>query len=43
MTKNFNLVYDEWQKKYSEYPMRAAAYAIAVDRVVKTMKLRGWI
>ncbi|MEM4691671.1 MAG: Glu/Leu/Phe/Val dehydrogenase [Desulfurococcaceae archaeon] len=43
MTKNFNLVYDEWQKKYSEYPMRIAAYTIAVDRVVKAMKLRGWI
>jgi len=43
MTLNFNRVYDEWQKKYSEYPMRVAAYVIAVDRVVKAMKLRGWI
>ena len=43
MTKNFNKVFDEWEKKYREYPMRAAAYAIAVDRVVKAMKLRGWI
>jgi len=43
MTINFNKVYDEWQKKYSNYPMRVAAYAIAVDRVVKAMKLRGWI
>ncbi len=43
MTRNFNRVFDEWQKKYSEYPMRAAAYAIAVDRVVRAMKLRGWI
>lgn len=43
MTKNFNLVFDEWQKKYNDHPMRAAAYAIAVDRVVKAMKLRGWI
>ncbi len=43
MTHNFNRVFDEWQKKYSEHPMRAAAYAIAVDRVVRAMKLRGWI
>lgn len=43
MTQNFHRVFDEWQKKYSEYPMRIAAYAIAVDRVVKAMKLRGWI
>lgn len=43
MTINFHRVFDEWQKKYSQYPMRTAAYAIAVDRVVKAMKLRGWI
>jgi len=43
MSQNFNRVFDEWQKKYSSYPMRIAAYAIAVDRVVKAMKLRGWI
>lgn len=43
MTQNFHRVFDEWQKKYSEYPMRIAAYAIAVDRVVKAMKIRGWI
>ncbi|MEM1740482.1 MAG: Glu/Leu/Phe/Val dehydrogenase [Desulfurococcaceae archaeon] len=43
MTQNFSRVFDEWQKKFSAYPMRAAAYAIAVDRVVKAMKLRGWI
>jgi glutamate dehydrogenase (NAD(P)+) len=43
MTQNFNRVFDEWQKKYSEYPMRVAAYVIAVDRVVRAMKLRGWI
>ncbi|MEM3762840.1 MAG: Glu/Leu/Phe/Val dehydrogenase, partial [Desulfurococcaceae archaeon] len=43
MTQNFHRVFDEWQKKYSEYPMRIAAYAIAVDRVVKVMKIRGWI
>ncbi len=43
MTRNFNRVFDEWQKKYSDHPMRAAAYAIAVDRVVRAMKLRGWL
>ncbi len=43
MAQNFHKVFDEWQKKYSAYPMRMAAYAIAVDRVVKAMKLRGWI
>ncbi len=43
MTRNFNRVYDEWQKRFSEHPMRAAAYAIAIDRVVRAMKLRGWI
>ncbi|AFK51168.1 Glu/Leu/Phe/Val dehydrogenase [Thermogladius calderae 1633] len=43
MTQNFNKVFDEWEKKYRQYPMRTAAYAIAVDRVVKAMKLRGWI
>ncbi|MEM0100571.1 MAG: glutamate dehydrogenase, partial [Desulfurococcaceae archaeon] len=43
MTQNFSRVFDEWQKKFSAHPMRIAAYAIAVDRVVKAMKLRGWI
>ncbi|MGB9827184.1 MAG: Glu/Leu/Phe/Val family dehydrogenase [Thermosphaera sp.] len=43
MTINFHRVYDDWQKRFSQYPMRIAAYAIAVDRVVKAMKLRGWI
>ncbi|RLG79456.1 MAG: glutamate dehydrogenase, partial [Thermoprotei archaeon] len=43
MTHNFHEVYNEWQKKYSEYPMRVAAYVIAIDRVVRAMKLRGWI
>ncbi len=43
MTRNFHRVFDEWQRKYSEYPMRAAAYVIAIDRVVRAMKLRGWI
>ena len=45
MVNNFNAVWDFWQKKLdtSKYNMRAAAYAIAVDRVYRAMKLRGWI
>ncbi|MEZ0394472.1 MAG: Glu/Leu/Phe/Val dehydrogenase [Desulfurococcaceae archaeon] len=43
MTNNFHKVFSEWQRKYADKPMRMAAYAIAVDRVVKAMKLRGWI
>ena len=40
---NFDTVYSEWTSKYSDEPMRTAAYAIAVSRVVEAMKLRGWI
>ncbi len=45
MMNNFAKVWDYWQTKLdtSKYNMRAAAYAIAVDRVVRAMKLRGWI
>ncbi|MEB3816707.1 MAG: Glu/Leu/Phe/Val dehydrogenase [Desulfurococcales archaeon] len=45
MVNNFHAVWDYWQKKLdtSKYNMRAAAYAIAVDRVYRAMKLRGWI
>lgn len=45
MINNTIKVWDYWQKKLdtSKYNMRAAAYAIAVDRVVRAMKLRGWI
>mgnify|MGYP000055857678 CR=1 FL=1 len=43
MSMNFDTVYSEWTSKYSDEPMRTAAYAIAVSRVVKAMKLRGWI
>lgn len=43
MTRNFHAVFEEWQKKYSTYPMRVAAYVIALDRVIRAMKLRGWI
>lgn len=45
MTENFARVWDYWNKKLdtSKYNMRTAAYAIAVERVVNAMKLRGWI
>lgn len=45
MTTNFERVWDYWNKKLdtSKHNMRAAAYAIAVERVVNAMKLRGWI
>jgi glutamate dehydrogenase (NAD(P)+) len=43
MVENFSNVYSEWQRRFYEYPMRIAAYAIAVERVVNAMKLRGWI
>ncbi len=45
MVNNFHAVWDYWQKKLdtSKYNMRAAAYAIAVERVYRAMKLRGWI
>ncbi|GAB6148003.1 Glu/Leu/Phe/Val family dehydrogenase [Stetteria hydrogenophila] len=45
MVNNLNAVWDYWQSKLdtSKYNLRAAAYAIAVDRVVRAMKLRGWL
>ncbi|MEB3851528.1 MAG: Glu/Leu/Phe/Val dehydrogenase [Desulfurococcales archaeon] len=45
MVNNFHAVWDFWQKRLdtSKYNMRAAAYAIAVERVYRAMKLRGWI
>ena len=43
MVENFNRVYEEWQKRFYEHPMRTAAYALAVERVLKAMELRGWI
>jgi len=45
MVTNFNRVWDYWESKLDKekYNMRAAAYAIAVDRVVTAMRLRGWI
>ncbi len=45
MVNNVLKVWDYWQTKLdtNKYNMRAAAYAIAVERVVRAMKLRGWI
>ena len=43
MTTNFSRVYGEWQRRFSDSPMRMAAYAIALERVINAMKLRGWI
>ncbi len=41
MTKAFHEVYQMHMDKNVD--MRAAAYMVAVDRVVEAMKLRGWI
>jgi glutamate dehydrogenase (NAD(P)+) len=47
MTDNFNAVWNYWEQKLGglggAYSMRTAAQAIAVDKVVRAMKLRGWI
>ncbi len=41
----FNSVWDYYESKIDrdKHNMRAAAYTIAVDRVVRAMKLRGWL
>ncbi|MGC9072167.1 MAG: Glu/Leu/Phe/Val family dehydrogenase [Acidilobus sp.] len=47
MSDSFNAVWDFWEKRLGgpggPYSMRTAAQAIAVDRVVRAMRLRGWI
>ncbi|MFN4046210.1 MAG: Glu/Leu/Phe/Val family dehydrogenase, partial [Acidilobaceae archaeon] len=45
MLNAFNETWNFWETKLDtkKYNLRAAAYAIAVDRVVKAMKLRGWL
>ncbi|MEB3797492.1 MAG: glutamate dehydrogenase, partial [Caldisphaeraceae archaeon] len=43
MENNFAAVWSFWEKKLKSENMRLAAYSIAVERVVKAMKLRGWI
>ena len=41
MTQAFHAVYD--MSKEKNVYMRPAAYMVAIDRVVKAMRLRGWI
>ena len=45
MIDSFEAVWRFWERKLdsSKHSLRLAAYAIAVDRVVRAMKLRGWI
>lgn len=45
MTESFRRVWAFWESKLEPYKhnLREAAYALAVERVVKAMKLRGWI
>ncbi|MCE4607669.1 MAG: glutamate dehydrogenase, partial [Caldisphaeraceae archaeon] len=43
MENNFAAVWNFWEKKLKNENMRLAAYSIAVERVIKAMKLRGWI
>ncbi|MBP1449626.1 MAG: glutamate dehydrogenase, partial [Thermoproteus sp.] len=42
MANNFKRVYDKWVSGTGKM-MRDAAYVLAVERVYKAMKLRGWI
>ncbi|MEM1712442.1 MAG: glutamate dehydrogenase, partial [Acidilobaceae archaeon] len=43
MIASFNNTWNFWESKLDKtrHNLRAAAYAVAVDRVVKAMKLRG--
>ncbi|MUN29303.1 glutamate dehydrogenase [Sulfolobus metallicus DSM 6482 = JCM 9184] len=41
MEKAFNNMYQEHEKKFSEYDFRTSAMAIAIERVVRASKLRG--
>ncbi len=45
MENNLNLIWNFWENKldHEKYNLRMAAYGIAVDKVVRAMKLRGWI
>lgn len=44
MTTVFNNTWEFWEKESARrVPMRIAAYALAVKRVLDAMKLRGWI
>ena len=45
MLEAFHRTWSFWESKLdkSKHNLRSATYAIAVDRVVRAMKLRGWI
>ncbi|MDP8002875.1 MAG: Glu/Leu/Phe/Val family dehydrogenase [Caldisphaera sp.] len=45
MTNNLNMIWNFWENKldHDRHNLRMAAYGIAVDKVVRAMKLRGWI
>jgi glutamate dehydrogenase (NADP) (EC 1.4.1.4) len=45
MTSSINTTWNFWDSRLDKkkHNLRAAAYAVAVDKVVKAMKLRGWI
>ena len=48
MRKNFIRTADRWEKLKGEHPdklvtMRDAAFVLAVERVYRAMKLRGWL
>ncbi|MEM3940100.1 MAG: glutamate dehydrogenase, partial [Saccharolobus sp.] len=41
MTNAFNTLYDYHKRKLEDQDLRTAAMALAVDRVVSSMKARG--
>ncbi|AFZ70132.1 glutamate dehydrogenase/leucine dehydrogenase [Caldisphaera lagunensis DSM 15908] len=45
MENNLDMIWNFWENKldHEKYNLRMAAYGIAVDKVVRAMKLRGWI
>ncbi|WP_292321108.1 Glu/Leu/Phe/Val dehydrogenase [Caldisphaera sp.] len=45
MENNLNMIWKFWDSKldHEKHNLRMAAYGIAVDKVVRAMKLRGWI
>lgn len=43
MTNVAKQLIDLWERRYGDKDLRTVAYVVAVDRVVRAMKLRGWI
>jgi glutamate dehydrogenase (NAD(P)+) len=45
MANSIQTTWSFWESKLDmrRHNLRVAAYAVAVDRVVRAMKLRGWI